>query len=141
MESYNEYPPLGRFAVRDMRQTVAVGIIKSVDKTEKTGGKGELLLACASCSMVLTFLFVSDEVCGEGGQEEVNCIEYAFLFQVSFPCFSPSPCMVSVAHANCACLSSNCCIHDDEVHRGLLPECSVMLCNVVANKKWHCLYR
>ncbi|GLB36195.1 putative this protein promotes the GTP-dependent binding of aminoacyl-tRNA to the A-site of ribosomes during protein biosynthesis [Lyophyllum shimeji] len=39
VESYNEYPPLGRFAVRDMRQTVAVGIIKSVDKTEKTGGK------------------------------------------------------------------------------------------------------
>jgi len=39
VESYNEYPPLGRFAVRDMRQTVAVGIIKSVDKTEKTAGK------------------------------------------------------------------------------------------------------
>ena len=29
VESYNEYPPLGRFAVRDMRQTVAVGVIKS----------------------------------------------------------------------------------------------------------------
>jgi elongation factor 1-alpha len=40
VESYSEYPPLGRFAVRDMRQTVAVGVIKSVDKTEK-GGKGE----------------------------------------------------------------------------------------------------
>jgi hypothetical protein len=39
VESYNEYPPLGRFAVRDMRQTVAVGVIKSVEKTEK-GGKG-----------------------------------------------------------------------------------------------------
>jgi elongation factor 1-alpha len=39
VESYNEYPPLGRFAVRDMRQTVAVGIIKSVDKTDKTAGK------------------------------------------------------------------------------------------------------
>ncbi|KAH8103655.1 translation elongation factor EF1A/initiation factor IF2gamma [Phellopilus nigrolimitatus] len=32
VESYNEYPPLGRFAVRDMRQTVAIGVIKSVDK-------------------------------------------------------------------------------------------------------------
>jgi elongation factor 1-alpha len=41
VESYNEYPPLGRFAVRDMRQTVAVGVIKSVDKTDKSGGKGE----------------------------------------------------------------------------------------------------
>jgi elongation factor 1-alpha len=37
VETYNEYPPLGRFAVRDMRQTVAVGVIKSVDKTEKSG--------------------------------------------------------------------------------------------------------
>jgi elongation factor 1-alpha len=35
VESYNEYPPLGRFAVRDMRQTVAVGIIKSVEKVDK----------------------------------------------------------------------------------------------------------
>jgi len=34
VESYNEYPPLGRFAVRDMRQTVAVGVIKSVEKTD-----------------------------------------------------------------------------------------------------------
>jgi len=35
VEAYSEYAPLGRFAVRDMRSTVAVGIIKSVDKTEK----------------------------------------------------------------------------------------------------------
>jgi elongation factor 1-alpha len=41
VESYNEYPPLGRFAVRDMRQTVAVGVVKSVDKTDKTAGKGK----------------------------------------------------------------------------------------------------
>ena len=39
VESFSDYPPLGRFAVRDMRQTVAVGVIKSVDKTEKTQGK------------------------------------------------------------------------------------------------------
>ena len=32
VEAFNDYPPLGRFAVRDMRQTVAVGVIKSVDK-------------------------------------------------------------------------------------------------------------
>jgi len=37
VESYTEYPPLGRFAVRDMRQTVAVGVIKSVDKSEVSG--------------------------------------------------------------------------------------------------------
>jgi elongation factor 1-alpha len=32
VESFAEYPPLGRFAVRDMRQTVAVGVIKEVTK-------------------------------------------------------------------------------------------------------------
>jgi elongation factor 1-alpha len=37
VEAFTDYPPLGRFAVRDMRQTVAVGVIKSVDKTEKAG--------------------------------------------------------------------------------------------------------
>lgn len=39
VESFAEYPPLGRFAVRDMKQTVAVGIIKTVEKSEKAGGK------------------------------------------------------------------------------------------------------
>lgn len=39
VESYTEYPPLGRFAVRDMRQTVAVGVIKSVVKSDKAAGK------------------------------------------------------------------------------------------------------
>merc|ERR1711910_217920 len=37
VEAFSQYPPLGRFAVRDMRQTVAVGVIKSVDKSEATG--------------------------------------------------------------------------------------------------------
>jgi len=35
VESFSQYAPLGRFAVRDMRQTVAVGVIKTVTKTEK----------------------------------------------------------------------------------------------------------
>ena len=39
VESYTDYPPLGRFAVRDMRQTVAVGVIKSVEKSDGKGGK------------------------------------------------------------------------------------------------------
>eukprot|EP00996_Jenningsia_fusiforme_P000628 NODE_1566_length_1492_cov_1142.546778_g1413_i0.p1 GENE.NODE_1566_length_1492_cov_1142.546778_g1413_i0~~NODE_1566_length_1492_cov_1142.546778_g1413_i0.p1 ORF type:complete len:467 (+),score=125.68 NODE_1566_length_1492_cov_1142.546778_g1413_i0:62-1402(+) len=37
VEAFTEYPPLGRFAVRDMRQTVAVGVIKSVTKKETAG--------------------------------------------------------------------------------------------------------
>jgi len=32
VETFTDYPPLGRFAVRDMRQTVAVGVIKEVAK-------------------------------------------------------------------------------------------------------------
>jgi len=34
VETFAEYGPLGRFAVRDMKNTVAVGIIKSVKKSE-----------------------------------------------------------------------------------------------------------
>jgi len=37
VEKFSEFPPLGRFAVRDMRQTVAVGIIKGSTKAEATG--------------------------------------------------------------------------------------------------------
>jgi elongation factor 1-alpha len=38
VEAFNQYPPLGRFAVRDMKQTVAVGVIKAVDKTAVVQG-------------------------------------------------------------------------------------------------------
>ncbi|KAL3762018.1 hypothetical protein ACHAWU_002114 [Discostella pseudostelligera] len=34
VESFADYPPLGRFVIRDMGRTVAVGIIKSVTKEE-----------------------------------------------------------------------------------------------------------
>jgi elongation factor 1-alpha len=34
VEVFSEYPPLGRFAVRDMKQTVAVGVIKAVEKKQ-----------------------------------------------------------------------------------------------------------
>lgn len=37
VETFQQYPPLGRFAVRDMKQTVAVGVIKEVNKKEQTG--------------------------------------------------------------------------------------------------------
>jgi len=43
VEAFSDYPPLGRFAVRDMRQTVAVGVIKSVVK--KTGQEGKVTKA------------------------------------------------------------------------------------------------
>jgi elongation factor 1-alpha len=37
VEAFSQYPPLGRFAVRDMNQTVAVGVIKEVQKKDKGG--------------------------------------------------------------------------------------------------------
>jgi len=40
VESFQEYPPLGRFAVRDMRQTVAVGVIKAVTRKVASGPAG-----------------------------------------------------------------------------------------------------
>merc|ERR1712221_31272 len=48
VEAFTDYPPLGRFAVRDMRQTVAVGVIKATtpkvvegSKTKATEGRQE----------------------------------------------------------------------------------------------------
>jgi len=38
VETFKDYAPLGRFAVRDMRQTVAVGVIKAVTKTVPGSG-------------------------------------------------------------------------------------------------------
>merc|ERR1719445_2597794 len=39
VEKFSEYAPLGRFAVRDMRQTVAVGVIKDVEVKVKADKK------------------------------------------------------------------------------------------------------
>jgi len=39
VEKFSDYAPLGRFAVRDMRQTVAVGVIKEVTKKDAGAGK------------------------------------------------------------------------------------------------------
>jgi len=39
VETFVEFPPLGRFAVRDMRQTVAVGVIKAKVDEEKSSKK------------------------------------------------------------------------------------------------------
>ncbi|OXB71646.1 UNVERIFIED_CONTAM: hypothetical protein H355_005364 [Colinus virginianus] len=38
VEAFTDYAPLGRFAVRDMKQTIAVGVIKSVEKKEPGAG-------------------------------------------------------------------------------------------------------
>lgn len=42
VEPFSDYPPLGRFAVRDMRKTVAVGVIKTVQRVDKDGNITEV---------------------------------------------------------------------------------------------------
>jgi len=39
VEAFSVYPPLGRFVVRDMRKTVAVGVIRKVMRKNKDGSK------------------------------------------------------------------------------------------------------
>ena len=48
VESYKSFPPLGRFAVRDMRQTVAVGVVKKTTPKEAGGGGGGAKLSKAA---------------------------------------------------------------------------------------------
>lgn len=50
VESFSEFPPLGRFAVRDMKRTVAVGVIKEVTKKEK---EGKVQCVCVLCSFII----------------------------------------------------------------------------------------
>ncbi|AWP21296.1 Elongation factor 1-alpha 1 [Scophthalmus maximus] len=39
VESFSEYPPVGETPCRDMKQTVAVGVFKSVNKKAPASGK------------------------------------------------------------------------------------------------------
>jgi elongation factor 1-alpha len=39
VEEFSKYPPLGRFVIRDMKRTVAVGVIQEVTKKEATSKK------------------------------------------------------------------------------------------------------
>ena len=36
VETFTEFPPLGRFSIRDMKRTVAVGVIKEVTPRDPT---------------------------------------------------------------------------------------------------------
>ncbi|ELK02148.1 60S ribosomal protein L11 [Pteropus alecto] len=68
VESFSEYLPLGRFAVHDTRQTVAVGIIKAVDK--KALGKRTRLLTHKALSRKLHSLFLSFMMAQDQGEKE-----------------------------------------------------------------------
>ncbi|KAG1138049.1 hypothetical protein G6F37_010796 [Rhizopus arrhizus] len=61
VEAYTDYPPLGRFAVRDMRQTVAVGVIKSVEKVDKAG---KVTKAAAKAGLSYSMLILGMAIAG-----------------------------------------------------------------------------
>lgn len=118
VESYNEYPPLGRFAVRDMRQTVAVGVIKSVEKTERGGGKGKRSLGPRFLGK-LTDIECSDKGCGEGCEEEINrrrcTVLYFFVHSVHLFCFIISHVGISYpVHQRCV-VTIECTFTDEDL--------------------------
>ncbi len=81
VEPFTQYPPLGRFAVRDMRQTVAVGVIKAVEKKEATGKvsgclKSQLLKSAMCCRKGCLAYIASD-------LRPSRCLQNAY-------CLSPS---------------------------------------------------
>jgi elongation factor 1-alpha len=45
VEAFSDIPPLGRFAVRDMKRTIAVGVVKEVEREEE--GKKKALVPVA----------------------------------------------------------------------------------------------
>jgi len=57
VEAFSKYAPLGRFAVRDMRKTVAVGVIKMVRRSDgkgnwiQSGGKDDGKVTKAEAAM------------------------------------------------------------------------------------------
>ncbi|KAK6947252.1 Translation elongation factor EFTu/EF1A, C-terminal [Dillenia turbinata] len=61
VETFFEYPALGRFAVRDMRQMVVVGVIKQVEKKDLTGAKITKSAAKKKC-MVLSQCRIFDKI-------------------------------------------------------------------------------
>src|ERR1700736_6251026 len=79
VEAFTDYPPLGRFAVRDMRQTVAVGVVKSVEKAAAGSGKVcSLFLSSSACRDRSSRAYCTDHNCPTGyqvrcqGHQEIN---------------------------------------------------------------------
>jgi len=67
VEAFSEYPPLGRFAVRDMRKTVAVGVIKKVMRKDKDG---TLTMSGTETVMTVAEGTATEAKSSEGGEEE-----------------------------------------------------------------------
>ncbi len=59
VEKFVDYPPLGRFAVHDMRQTVAVGVIKDVEKKIPTSNNVPKSRCCCQEKQEIGYIVLS----------------------------------------------------------------------------------
>lgn len=55
VETFTDYPPLGRFAVRDMKQTVAVGVIKSIVRVDPNAKKATVSKTLIDYFVIISF--------------------------------------------------------------------------------------
>lgn len=72
VEVFTEYPPLGRFAVRDMRQTVAVGVIKAVEKKDASGKVCASAVYISLCGLSFSCVL---HLCPLQGHGSGNCLQ------------------------------------------------------------------
>lgn len=82
VEAFQEFPPLGRFAVRDMRQTVAVGVIKVKTKVSSkshrpaTSQSSFLRRTCAVVEMI------DNDTCWFGEDSFFSKLQWTFIQNV-----------------------------------------------------------
>merc|ERR1739847_135118 len=62
VEPFTDFPPLGRFAVRDMRQTVAVGVIKATTPKVVEGKATKAAQKADKKKYISSEAFISSEI-------------------------------------------------------------------------------
>ena len=85
VESFGTYPPLGRFAVRDMRQTVAVGVIKAVEKKDATGKVSSSSASACDVLVLMTPDVADPGMCCTSGSLCESC-STACILNSAAPC-------------------------------------------------------
>ena len=79
VEPFTQYPPLGRFAVRDMRQTVAVGVIKAVEKKDVAGKTTKVRSCVRECRTLTNCVHAHSPV---GVCDTLHCSKFTPLARI-----------------------------------------------------------